>query len=492
MLNGEYPNFPDDADIIGANGEAFTPKGKSGQAICPRYFAAKILKKYGLIHFSRDGWFKWTQDGWHPARPCVIKSRIGDLLLDEVRAYNNSKKSAFSLLKPKAPSTPAYDLVTTRSINEIMGMLAIMCDRGDTLPPLDPDVIPLQNGILRWNAITQDFDFRAYTQYDLIFTRLNATFNPQADQSFFLEKLTEIIPDADDRRVVQQYMGAALFSENRTRRFLLLQGEGGCGKSLLVQLGTDILTLDRTFDLDFRSLNGDYAFSALTTQTMLTASETVSDAFCCSTGSEFIKKAVGGDFFQTRQKYRNKKVDHHGFYSLIVVSNNKLRFKYDGRGDEFKDRLIPIHFAHHIDNPDKTLVDTLLTWHRSAILAWLVAGAKQVRRNNWAIKLTPTQISRRDRLVEATKGIDLFVKNHIKEAPGCFFTTEDAYREYTYLHRSAGFELLDGPIFYKRFAIAMAEAFGSVACKNLPTTQGKHNARGYLNVALVNKSQEQK
>ena len=485
-------DFPDDADVIGDNGDPFTPKGKNGQAIGPRYFAARIVKKYGLIHFGRDGWFEWSQDGWLPARPCVIKSRIGDLLLDEVRAYNNSKKSAFSLLKSKTPSIPAYDLVNTRSINEIMGMIAIMCDRGDTLPPLDPDVIPLQNGILIWNAKTQDFDFRDYTQDDLIFAKLNAAFDPKADQTFFLEKLTEIIPDAEDRRVVQEYMGAALFPENRTRKFMLFQGEGGCGKSLLVQLITNILTIDRTFDLDFRSLNGDYAFSALTTQTLLTASETVSDAFSCSFGSEFVKKAVGGDFFQTRQKYRNKKVDHHGFYSLVVVSNNKLRFKYDGRGDEFKDRLIPIHFARHIDNPDKTLVDTLLREHRSAVLAWLVAGAKQVRRNNWDISLTPAQISRRDRLVEATKGIDLFVKNHVKKAPGCFFTTEDACREYTYLHRAAGFELLDEHIFYKRFSRAMAEAFGDIACKNLLGPNGKRNARGYLNVALVSNAHEQK
>lgn len=488
-----YPNFPDDADIIGDNGEAFTPKGKNGQAIGPRYFAAKILKKHGLIHFSRDGWFEWTPDGWLPARPCVIKSRIGDLLLDEVRAYSHSKKSAFSLLKPKATSTPAYDLVNTKSINEIMGMIAIMCDRGDTLPSLDPDVIPVQNGILRWNAETQNFVFqKKYTPDDLIFTKLNAVYDDKAESKFFQKKLEEILPDPEDRRVVQEYMGAALFPENRTRKFLLLQGEGGCGKSLIVKLVTDILTLDRTFDLDFRALRGNYAFSALTTQTLMTASEAVSEAFCQSAGIEFVKKAVGGDFFATQRKYDNENYAHYGFYSLTVVSNNKLLFKYDSRGDEFKDRLLLIHFANHIDNPDKTLGDTLLRDHRSAILNWLLKGAMQVRLNNWDIALTPTQISRRDRLVEATKGIDLFVKNHIKEAPGCFFTTEDACREYTYLHRAAGFELLDEQIFYKRFSRAMAEAFGDIACKNLLGPNGKHNARGYLNVALVSNAHEQK
>jgi len=33
---------------------------------------------------------------------------------------------------------------------------------------------------------------------------------------------------------------------------------------------------------------------------------------------------------------------------MIIVSNNDLRMKYDGRGDEFKDRLIPIIFNTHI------------------------------------------------------------------------------------------------------------------------------------------------
>ncbi len=481
-------DFPNDADVIGENGDAFIPKGKNSIEINPRYFAAKILKKHGLIHFGRDGWYEWTTEGWIPARPCVIKSRIGDLLLDEVRAYYNSKKSTFLLLKPKAPSTPAYDLVNTRSINEIMGMIAIMCDHGDTLPPLDPDVIPVQNGILRWNEKAHDFDFQDhYNPNDLIFTKLNAVYDDKADQTFFLEKLTEIIPDAEDRRVTQEYMGALLYPENRTRKFMLFQGEGGCGKSLLVQLVTDILTIDRTFDLDFRSLSGDYAFSALTTQTLLTASETVSDAFSCSAGSEFVKKAVGGDFFQTRQKYRNKKVDHHGFYSLIIVSNNKLKFKYDGRGDEFKDRLIPILFSHHIENRNLTLIDTLMRDHRSAFLNWLLDGARRVRRNNWDITLSDTQINRRDRLVEATHGIELFVENNVEDYETGHITTDDAYRRYVYYHKTAGYEYMEYTVFQKRFAKAMAKCFGDVTCKNLPSPDGKNNARGYRGVRLKEK-----
>jgi len=65
-----------------------------------------------------------------------------------------------------------------------------------------------------------------------------------------------------------------------------------------------------------------------------------------------------------------------------------MRFKYDSRGDEFKDRLIPILFNAHIENPDKTLADTLMQDHKSAILNWLLEGAKRVRVNNWNIQLS--------------------------------------------------------------------------------------------------------
>lgn len=265
---------------------------------------------------------------------------------------------------------------------------------------------------------------------------------------------------------------------------MLFQGEGGCGKSLLVKLLTGIMTLDRTFDLDFRALRANYAFSALTTQTLLTASEAISEAFCQSAGIEFVKKAVGGDFFATAQKYRNEKFDHYGFYSFIIVSNNEMRFKYDSRGDEFKDRLIPILFNEHIENPDKTLADKLLMDHRSAILNWLLDGARRVRKNNWNIHLTDDQISRRDRIVEATRGVEIFVKNHIAEMPGKNFRTGDAYELFTRLHKTAGYEYLPEDTFRKRLAKTMALEYGAAASNTIPGPNGKP-VRGYRGFKLI-------
>lgn len=462
------------ADIAVKNGTAFRIKGKNSLEVNPGYFVGEMTDNYGLIFFKVDGWFEWSDDGWKPARKKVLQATIRDLLKEKVKEYANS-----------AAAIPAFDLVNTGNINEILRMLTIECDRGDTLPPLDPDVIPLQNGLLRWNAEKKDFDFTPYTEEDMIFSRLNAEYAPEVDQTFFLEKLAEILPDAEDRRVVQEYMGAALFAENRTRKFALFQGEGGCGKSLLVKLLTAILTLDRTFDLDFRALKGNYAFSALTTQTLMTASEAVSEAFCQSAGIEFVKKAVGGDFFATQRKYNNEKYAHYGFYSMIIVSNNTMRFKYDGRGDEFKDRLIPILFNAHIKNPDTTLADKLILEHKAAILNWLLEGARRVRANNWIIQLSPDQISRRDSIVEASRGVEIFVTNHVAESTGKFFRTYDAYALFTKLQKTARYEYLTEDAFRKRLAKTMALEYGVTASNTIPLPHSDKTVRGYRGFKLV-------
>lgn len=475
--------FPEETEILVTAGEPLLRKCKKPAKVNPGYFAMKLHTQFGLIYFSKNReWFEWDETEWKPVSKATLQKRVCDYLRDQVWNYSNTLNAA--RLMGEDPISPPHDLIDMKTINGIINMAKYECNGGDVPPPLDPDVIPVQNGLLLWKEEKKDFEFRAYTKDDLIFSKLNVKYDPQADQSFFLEKLAEIIPDSDNRRVLQEYLGAATFPENRTRKFIVLQGEGGCGKSVIVRLFSDIMTLDRTFDLDFRSLNGNYAFSGLTTQTLLTASEAISEVFCRTDGIEFVKKAVGGDYFATRQKYRNESCSHYGYYSLILITNNKMRFKFDGRGDEFKDRMILIRFDKHIEKRDLVIKDKLLRDHRSAIFGWILEGAKRVRMNNWNITLTPEQISCRDRLIESARGIDLFVKNYIEESDGDDVTSQEAYETYIRIHRKAGFENLSDTVFFKRFALAMSDHFDATRSNTIPGPDGKL-VRGYRGYRLV-------
>ena len=483
-------DFLEDAGLRGQFGPPVIPKGKNAIGINPRFFAAKMIKSHNLIVFENADWYEWHPDRWVPVRECILQSRIADLLQDELRAFFRSQqKAAQHSHRPVAnfggvtigeagPSAPAYDLISTRNIEEILCTMRYMCDRGENLPPLDPDVIPVQNGLLRFNAEIQDFEFRAYTQDDMIFYTLDVIYDSEAKSELFDKVLSEIMPDPDDRRVVQEYLGSAIFSENHTKKFMTFTGVSNSGKSMLLKVFTKIMTPKRIFDIDPKTLAGNYGLSPLTTQTLITVFEAGKDAFCNPFLIELFNKASGGDPFKTNRKNSNEQVEHVGLYSILFTSNYNQRFMYEGDGGEFANRLLPILFTKPIENPDLTLGESLIRDHRSAFFNWLLAGARYVRQKNWHIELSPAQIVRRDRIIQATHGIELFVQNYIEKFETGYIKTEDAFNRYI----SAGYDYEKRSTFDKKFAEVMGREFRNADCKNLPSGDGKNNARGYRGV----------
>ena len=94
---------------------AFIMNSKNKIEVFPDYFVAKIVKRYGLIHFSRDGWYEWSRKGWKPARKCIIQARIRDLLKETISDFCGG-------------TTPVCNVVNTANINEILRMLNLECD----------------------------------------------------------------------------------------------------------------------------------------------------------------------------------------------------------------------------------------------------------------------------------------------------------------------------------------------------------------------------
>lgn len=449
-------------------GEAFPVEGKTYR-INTLFFAAAFQQNTPVKYFRDVGWIKMEDGRWDCIKERKLMLAIRSLILG---------------LKP--PDSVVYSRIKSDVLREIKDMIQLE-NENEELPPLNPDIIPLPDEILFWDSNSRELKRRDYTSKDVILDHLTVPYQPEAQAPLFEEKIREIIPDADDRRVVQDYLGAALFPANYTRKFLLFQGEGGCGKSLLVLLISKILGTNRVFDLDLKAVSGPFPFSDLTTQTLLTASEAVSRGLCSSSG-EFVKKVVGGDFFQTAQKFENSRPKHFGTFSLIIVSNNKMRMNFEGSGLEWKDRMLPILFHQHIpeEKQDRTLIDRLLKEEGSGILNWILDGAKRVRSNNWQIELTATQKARRDKLVDEIRTMDMFVRNYIKWSAGDHFSSKEAYALYLKLQNELELEYLEESAFYKRLAKAMGTIYRVAGCNSIGGSGQK--CRGYRNFKLLPKN----
>ena len=387
------PDFPKCPEIENEAGPPFVRYGKQTFRINVRYFAMLLIRNTQIRIFDTGG-VCWM-DGWKKISETDVMNKLealsDQLCLDynvfgKIQVAESELREALQVVKRKAYSGP--------------------------MPQVDPDIIPVSNGVLRWADAKQDFDFVDYTPEIMVFDRMPIKYDPAATAPQFEAVLQEIIPDAEDRRVAQEYLGAALFFENRTRKFLLCLGEGGCGKTILSLFLIAIIGKDRTMELNMSNVKNPYEFSSLTTQSLLTAPEAVSRALC-SDGAEWVKKLVGGDFFQIPRKFQNTRVDHFGHFTLIVMSNHKLRFRYEGRGDEWRDRVIPIFFDRHVPDERRELglVDRLLREEGPGIFDWFLEGARRVRQNNWRITLSPIQRARIERLLALTLTGRLRVRN---------------------------------------------------------------------------------
>ena len=392
----------------------------------------------------------------------------------------------FMELVDKSGLEDARQLLTVRLIDEILRIVAIDVVQ-KSMPKMDSDVIPCNNGtVVKWDPKSKSL-VETEMQPDFHITHtLTVAYDPTAKHVLFDEKIKEIIPDENDRRAIQEYLGAALFSENRTRMILLLQGEGSTGKSVLVKIISGILGRERAFDLDFSLLGENFSLSGLSPHaTLLSASETASRDLC-GKGGAWAKKLVGGDEFQASLKYRNERVNHVGYFTVIMTSNESIRLDFTSNGQEWRDRLLPILFKHSIpvEKQDRNLVERLLRDEGPGILNWLLEGAQRVRSNDWIIHLTPEQQAIRDRLIEAgSNSIELFIRLFVKKDTTEDFTSSDAYKLYCRAVHNNGLEYYPESLFYKRFAQVIAEKYSIVPTNTVLDAKGKQ-VRGYRGLKL--------
>lgn len=457
------PEFPDHTDILMTAGAPFSRCGKHSVRINHRFFAELFRQERALKNFDGLGFVAYTGNSWDPIDERLLRNDLEALIANVALEYD---------LQGEVHPTEA-DLV------EIVKIIKRRAWAGE-LPKPDPDAIPAANVLLRWCEQKLDFEISQYSSDIFVTSRLPVGYDPAATAPKFEAILKEIMPDSEDRRVAQEYLGAALFFVNRTRKFLLCLGEGGCGKTILSLFLIKILGASRARELSIENVRNPYELAGLTNQTLLTAPEAISRALCTD-GAEYVKKLVGGDFFQTRQKFRDERIDHFGLFSLIVMTNHQLRFRFEGRGDEWRDRVIPIFFDQHVSDERRNvnLVDDLWAAEGAGIFNWFLEGARMVRRNNWKIELSPIQRDRIERLLALSNPMEVFVKNHVAPSMGESFTSADAWKTYVAVRGGAGLPMLEETAFYKQLAKAMGEIYQSTVVNSLPNRQ-----RGYRGFSL--------
>ena len=461
------PDFPDDTDIRIAHGDPFIFYGPHSVGINSEFFAAKMASELNLAYFDKDGeWFEKLGGSWVPVAERNLKERIRSRLKEEMRRSD----------------VRAFDKIA-KAVFPTMDSLKSKCYRGLSVPKLNPDIIPVKNGILEWSESENKLVFRKYRPDDRVFNTLNVSYDQNAKSELFDRVIREILHRQDNYLVVQEYFGGGLFMENRSRRFLTLQGASGSGKTTLSDMFTSILGPSRMICPSSDKINDKFAFSSMKSQSLILIPEATSKTFETPEGCAFLKRACGHDQMSFSKKHLNETSEHSGLFTIVIMTNSELRFYSDGEGVEITDRLTPIVFDRKIEHRDLQMGKKLQgETERSAILNWLIEGAERLIRNNWEIELSEAQIKTRNHMVKATKGVELFVREHVEREFGDHFLTSEAYVAYSRLVEEEGFVPLTESKFAKDLSVVMQKN-GTKPNHNIPTDNGK-TARGYVGFTL--------
>ena len=474
------PDFPDDTDIRIAHGAPFIFHGPHSVSINTEFFAAKMAKELHLAYFDKDNeWFENRDGCWVPVVERKLKEMIRATLNEEIRRSD----------------VYAFDKIA-KAVFPTMDSLKSKCYRGLSVPKLNPDIIPVKNGILEWKESENKLVFREYRPDDMVFNTLNVSYDQNAKSELFDRVIHEILHRQDNYLVVQEYFGGGLFMENRSRRFLTLQGASGSGKTTLADMFTSILGPSRMICPSSDKINDKFAFSSMKSQSLILIPEATAKTFETPEGCSFLKRACGHDQMSFSKKHLNETSEHSGLFTIVIMTNSELRFYSDDEGVEITDRLTPIVFDRKIEHRDLQMGKKLQgETERSAILNWLIEGVERLIRNNWEIELSEEQIKIRNRMVKATKGVELFVRDHVEISFGEYFLTSEAYEAYRELVEKEGLKPLSEEEFSKDLSTQMQKMPGVKKDNNLPAKkppaimggviQKKQTARGYKGARLV-------
>ena len=325
----------------------------------PEVAFATVAESWNLKRFSADEAATWTGAYWQPIEPTDLKNEIQKWL--KVNYPNQSKT-------PQRDSCYKWAVVS--------------------LPPLpeqDDQILPFANAYLRIPTREQavnGFACQAPDPSHHMRFAVAATLNLESascglyqtqavpSDSEFSRFLTQVLPDADTRELLQEYVGSTLLPDARFQKACFFIGDGHNGKGVLMNVvkalhqKTAAMYLDRLENFNLQGLVG--ATLAL-----------VDEAPKAGINEQVLKSLIAGETVQIDRKHREV-LSYQPIAKWIVSANHTPKFT--DHSDGFWRRWIVIPFDVKIDFKEVRLdlAKHIVANELHHVANWALAGLQRL------------------------------------------------------------------------------------------------------------------
>lgn len=307
----------------------------------------------GHIYKYHQQWRSWWQ----------YRNGVYEEIIDEVMLQRSDL-----VLQGKGLS----DLSTAR-LRDVLDKVS----REESVAARDVDLGPFHlnvaNGIL--DLATGDLHEHSPEFFSTI--QSAASYRPGVVPYEWLEFLTEAIPDAEDRKKLQQFAGLCLTGDTSPQRALLLVGEGGTGKGTFTRILSAVLGSLATASALENIKDGSFLVGTLVGKRMCVVSELQRNVDWLP-----FKRITGEDKIAVDVKNKTPytiKLDT----KLVILSNVVPLLGDDATNTSLMRRFLPIAFNVKPAVSDPYLEARLTAPDELAgVLNWMIDGLRSLQASN--------------------------------------------------------------------------------------------------------------
>ena len=414
----------------------------------------------------RSEWFRYKEGRYVRVEEATIRR--------DVTAF---VKCYFDAMRITNLDGDVLKVTKTRVTGVLTALAPMVAVDDDQEPPLwmgegGPfQFLALQNGLL---DIAQPEGLTMRPNSPLWFSTVVFPYDYEDDAACprWLKFLDEVM-EGDQERIalLQEWTGYLLTPDTSQHKFLVAEGEGANGKSVLLDVVTALLGEENVAQVPLEMFGQRFQLTP-TIDKLANICAEVGEINAVAEGT--LKQFTAGD-----RMYFDRKgipgVMRYPTARLILATNNRPRFRDRSMGIWRRILLVPFRYTVPVDQQDKDLTRKLKE-ELPGIFRWALDGLRRLRvSGHFTVPAACTEVLEEYRL--ESNPARVFITEHLVESEGMSIPCESLYADYAAWAKGNGFEVLN------------AAQFGKELRKYLPQTTRKrvtfHEARPWCYVGLA-------
>ncbi len=321
----------------------------------------------------------------------------------------------------------------------------------------------------------KDFTAHEHDQKRFSTILLPYDYEPENGCPLFIKTINDIFMDDQHKiKILQEFFGYCLSRDMRYEKAMFFVGEGGCGKSVILDCLQYVLNPANVSYVSLRHFSDSVRMGSIENKLVNVCTEVPKKA---EDYEENFKRIVTGEYIQINKKYIDP-YDIKPFAKLIFAVNQWPHI--DDQSTAFYRRMLILTFNKPIpeEQYNRDLKENLKK-ETAGILNWAIEGLKRLREQK-GFYMT----SEMKETIQEIKGLNNplleWSVEHIEIKEKSEIEKNDAYNKYSIWCRTNGYK----PVGKIKFCVEIFKIFAHVTKKN---HKQAHGERKYVwpNIAWV-------